>query len=170
MSTTVTFGSLEEKYIGYKGEKIYVFFNSEQISIYPIETHEVNVADFVKNYEEEKSIKKFVSNITDNWEDYETYAYDEYTVDLTYPLYGIKVQFGVTSDHGIIIYNNYAGKVLDNYTQENLVNLEIEIPSYIYFVEEDSVNEYERERYNLLTFNAEDTDYEDFEFWKDLEE
>ena len=55
------------------------------------------------------------------------------------------------------------------YTQEELSKIEIEIPSYIYFVEKDSVDEYERERsYLLQIVYADDGDFEDDEAWKYL--
>ena len=163
---TPTFGSTDDEYIGYKGEKMYVFFNKEQISIYPVENTDSNLSQFIEQYENDGSIKKLVSSATDIWENYEEYYYDEYTVNLTYPLEGIKFQFGITENHGIIIYNNYEGKIFNNYTQEDLNKMEIEIPAYIYFVQEDSVNEYERDRYNYLRSTGEDGDFEDLEEWK----
>jgi len=159
----------EDRYIGYKGSDIYVFFNKDEISIYPIEENLVDkdIATLVKEYEEHKSIKKLISSATDIWENYEEYNYTENVVDLSYPLQGVKFQFGVEDNHGIIIYNNYAGKVLDKYTQEELSKMEIEIPSYIYFVETDSVNEYENAR-NETRYVLESEDEEDFEEWKYL--
>ena len=166
---TPTFGSLEEEYIGYKGQSFYVFFNIDEISIYPVENTDVSISNLLKQYERDNSIKKMVSNATDIWENYENYYYDEYTVDLSYPLQGMKFQFGVTENHGVIIYNNYQGKILDNYTQEDLKNLEIEIPSYVYFVAEDSVNEYERERVGFKkATDIENGDFENLEDWKYL--
>ncbi len=164
-----TFGDIEEGYIGYKGQELYVFFNNEQISIYPVENNNFSdLSQLVKQYESDGSIKKLVSNATDIWENYQEYYYDEYTVNLTYPLAGLKFQFGITENHGIIIYNNFTGKIFDNYTQEELSKAETEIPSYIYFVEEDSVNEYEYERYNFLRSTGEDGDFEDLGEWKYL--
>ena len=164
-----TFGNIQEGYVGYKGQELYVFFNNEQISIYPVESNNSSdLSQLVKQYESDGSIKKLVSNATDIWENYEEYYYDEYTVNLTYPLAGLKFQFGITENHGIIIYNNFTGKIFDNYTQEELSKAETEIPSYIYFVEEDSVNEYEYERYNFLRSTGEDGDFEDLEDWKYL--
>lgn len=164
-----TFGNIEEGYVGYKGQELYVFFNNEQISIYPVESNNSSdLSQLVKQYESDGSIKKLVSNVTDIWENYEEYYYDEYTVNLTYPLAGLKFQFGITENHGIIIYNNFTGKIFDNYTQEELSKAETEIPSYIYFVEEDSVNEYEYERYNFLRSTGEDGDFEDLGEWKYL--
>jgi len=156
-----TFGSLDEDYIGYKGEKFYLFFNSEQISLYPVEDKVSDLSSLIKQYEEDGSIKKMISNATDIWENYYEYYYDEYTVDLSYPLQGIKFEFGLTDNNGIIIYSNFIGRILENYTLEELTDLEIEIPSYIYFVEEDSVNEYERERAYFVTTSVEGGDYQE---------
>lgn len=163
---TPTFGSKETEYIGYKGENLYIFFNGNEISVYPTETSDSNLSELIKQYETDGSIKNMVSSATDIWENYEEYYYDEYTVDLTYPLQGIKFQFGISENHGIIIYSNYAGKIFDNYSQKELSELEVEIPSYIYFVQEDSVNEYERERNNLIKATGENGDFEEEEWWK----
>ncbi len=167
---TATFGSIEEGYIGYKGEKLYIFFNKYDISIYPVADNSSNLSNLIEQYEKDGSIKKMVSNATDIWENYEEYYYDEYTVNLTYPLIGIKFQFGVTEDNGIIIYNNYEGKIFNNYTQEELRKLEnqIEIPSYVYFVQEDSVNEYEKERYNFMRVTEDDEIDDSGDEWKYL--
>ena len=161
-----TFGSADDFYIGYKGEDLYVFFNQNQISIYPVEKEVKSISELIEKYEEDSSIKKLVSGATDIWENYEEYYYNEYVVNLSYPLAGIKFQFGVTENHGIIIYNNFIGKIIENYTQEELSKIEIEIPSYVYFVEGDSVDEYERERNYLIQANSEDGDFEDDEDWK----
>lgn len=163
---TPTFGSRDDVYIGYKGEELYVFFNEDEISIYPVEKEVKTIYPLVQQYEEEGSIKKLVSGATDLWENYESYYYDEYTVNLSYPLAGIKFQFGITENHGIIIYNNYLGEILENYTQEELSQMEIEIPSYIYFVEEDLVDEYESERVYLKQTYGEDGDFEQDDWWK----
>lgn len=163
---TPTFGSLDDFYIGYKEADLYVFFNENQVSIYPVEKEMKSINSLIEKYEEDGSIKKLVSGATDIWENYENYYYDEYVVDLSYPLAGIKFQFGVTENHGIIIYNNFIGEIVENYTQEELSEMEIEIPSYVYFVEKDSVDEYEKERNYLLQANSEDGDFEDDEDWK----
>ena len=163
---TPTFGSRDSVYIGYKGEELYVFFNEDEISIYPVEKEEKSIYPLIQQYEEDGSIKKLVSGATDLWENYESYYYDEYTVNLSYPLAGIKFQFGVTENHGIIIYNNYIGEILENYTQEELSKIEIEIPSYIYFVEKDLVDEYESERVYLKQTYGEDGDFEQDDWWK----
>lgn len=161
-----TFGSADDFYIGYKGEDLYVFFNQNQISIYPVEKEVKSISELIEKYEEDSSIKKLVSGATDIWENYEEYYYNEYVVNLSYPIAGIKFQFGVMENHGIIIYNNFIGKIIENYTQEELSKIEIEIPSYVYFVEGDSVDEYERERNYLIQANSEDGDFEDDEDWK----
>lgn len=161
-----TFGSADDFYIGYKGEDLYVFFNQNQISIYPVEKEVKSISELIEKYEEDSSIKKLVSGATDIWENYEEYYYNEYVVNLSYPIAGIKFQFGAMESHGIIIYNNFIGKIIENYTQEELSKIEIEIPSYVYFVEGDSVDEYERERNYLIQANSEDGDFEDDEDWK----
>lgn len=147
---TPTFGSIEENYIGYKGKECYVFFTENEISVYRNESN-YDTKDFVnilKKYSEGENIKTTISNITDLWMDYEDYYYDEYSIELRYPLRGIKIQLGNGYPQGIIIYNNYVGKIVDNYTQDVLKSVEVEIPNFIYFEAKDLINEYEIERIN----------------------
>lgn len=144
-----TFGNIEEELIGYKGKDIYVFFTPEEISIYEVAKQDEGTVfqDLVAEYQQKRIEKDFVTKVTDIWQDYDNYQYDAYTIDLSYTLRGIKIQYGVTKNHGIIVYQNYTGKILDNKTLEELKNeTEIQIPEFIYFTKEDSVYEKEKER------------------------
>ncbi|MCL2859503.1 MAG: hypothetical protein FWF46_02800 [Oscillospiraceae bacterium] len=159
---TPTFGSEDDMYIGYKGQDIYVFFSDNQgnpqISVYMVEKS-VSSDDFVKlleNFNEDGNIKTMVSTLTDYWPDYDNYYYNANTVDLWYTLKGIKVQFGVTSNQGILVYSNYIGKILQNYTQAELKDMQIQIPYYIFFTSKDSVNEYENTRVQSLNGDVEE--------------
>jgi len=158
-----TFGSVDEHYIGYKGKEIYVFFSEGEVSIYRVQ--DIDKTDFsneIAKYFEEKDVKKFVSNITDIWQDYDMYDYNENMVDLSYTLNGVKIQYGVSERHGITFYNNYTGVVIDGKTCDELVKENIEIPKYIYFINKDSVDEFERNRLStkfMIEYGEEDQIY-----------
>ena len=159
-----TFGSIEEKYIGYKGKEIYLFFTEGQVSIYRVdENKEINLEKEINEYIQEKDLKRFVSNITDTWVDYDRYYYEKNSVDLTYNLKGVRVQYSITERHGITFYNNYVGAVINGKTLEELSKDEnVDIPNFIYFINEDSVNEYEKSRSELylLSIYGEEEDLE----------
>lgn len=140
------FGNVEEGIIGYKGTDIYVFFCYGQISVYRVETYETaELINIIRNFSENRDVKKFVSAITDMWQDYDTYNYDTQFVNLKYSLKGVKVQFNVTSSHGLIVGSNYVGDI------EELEQLKEELGlEEIYFQNIDFVYEAEKERLNNI--------------------
>ena len=143
-----TFGSIEEGLIGYKGSYIYVFFTGTQISVYRNQT-DISTDNFVtllNLFEENEDIKSFVSSLTDVWPDYDLYDYDENYVNLKYTLKGIKIQFNVTEDNGVIVHYNYPGYLRESKKLIDIKNENIELPNWIYFNSIDSVYEYEKER------------------------
>lgn len=102
-----TIKSEDMQIFGYKGNDIYVFFSQNRISIYRVEYYDtLEFEEIVKKYIEDKDVKKFVSSITDIWPDYDEYEYGSEYINLEYSLKGIKIQFNVTKNHGVIIYNN----------------------------------------------------------------
>lgn len=140
-----TFESTEEaNFIGYKGKNIYVFFSEGQVSIYPINDYNISTFEnLIRQFNEDKNVKKFVSSTTSTWQDYNLYNYDENFVNLEYVLKGIKIQFNVTNQHGVIVYNNC------KYISE-IKKLKDEIGiEEIYFINEDAV--YLRELERLTT-------------------
>lgn len=139
-----TFGTIGENVIGYKGTNIYAFFTGREISIYRVENYETEeFIEILKEFGEKRDVKKFVSAITDMWPDYEEYVYGESHVNLIYSLKGIKIQFNITSSHGVIIGSNYAG------SREELKQLKEELGiKEIYFDNTDFVYEKELARVN----------------------
>ena len=104
----------EGSLIGYKGKDIYVFFYNNQISIYRIEqyeTEEIAKAIGEKNVDNSNE-KVFVDTIKSIWKDYDIYDYDENNVKLQYTLKGLVVKYDSTTKKGVIVYNNYKGKLL----------------------------------------------------------
>ena len=108
---TPTFGNEQDIVIGYKGKDIYVFFSKDEISVYRVEKSYdfKEFEDLISRFNENKNVKTFVSGATDIWPDYDLYTYDSDYVNLQYSLKGIKIQFNITKNHGVIIYNNYIG-------------------------------------------------------------
>ena len=139
-----TFGSIEGGLIGYKGNQIYAFFTGYEVSIYRVENDEENnLINILRNFNDSGDVKKFVSAITDMWKDYDLYEYDSNFVDLIYSLKGVKIQFNITSSHGLIVGNNYIGNL------DELVNLKEELGiQEIYFDNTDFVYEAEISRRN----------------------
>ena len=140
-----TFGSIEEKVVGYKSNELYVFFSEYWVSVYRVDNN-YSTSEFeaeIEKYQEEKNLKTYISNITDIWPDYDNYYYDANTVDLSYILKGVKIQYGITGNHGVTFYTNYKGKV-NNKEIEELQ--EEDIPDEVYFENKDSVAEYEMSR------------------------
>ncbi len=113
--------------IGYKGEEIYVFFSEDEVSIYRIDNGE-DMEQFLKIWEsflEEKDIKKFVNAVTDMWTDYSSFLYNTDFVYLEYALKGLAIQFNVSTENGVILYNNFKGSFgegikLSNINSENI--------------------------------------------------
>jgi hypothetical protein len=148
-----TYGTSEYGVFGYKGEKIYVFFStaysSLQISVYRVEDYEKeDFAKLIENYNEEQNVKKFVSSVTDIWRDYSSYEYDTNYVNLQYALKGVAIQFNVTKDHGIIIYENYNGQIAEGKTLEDLKqgstikNVYYKNENSVHICEQDRIEEY----------------------------
>lgn len=100
--------------IGYKGENLYVFFCDNQVSIYRIEQYETNeIAKIIENKSSNNENEKvFVDEIRNAWKDYDIYEFDEDNVKLQYTLKGICIKYDSTTKKGVIVYNNFKGKLL----------------------------------------------------------
>ena len=117
--------------IGYKGEKIYIFFEKDEVSIYRVEDSKneefCNIVQQIKNGED---IRKVASNLTDIWSDYDEYSVSGNQINITYSLRGVKFQYNVSDKQGIILYKNYTGYVENNKTLTEISK--DELPSNIY--------------------------------------
>lgn len=104
----------EGSLIGYKGKDIYAFFYNNQVSIYPVEQYETDeIAKAISEKNVENSNEKvFVDAIKNIWKDYDIYDFDENNVKLQYTLKGLAVKYDSTTKKGVIVYNNYKGKLL----------------------------------------------------------
>lgn len=139
------FGQNNSRVFGYKGEKIYIFFEKNRVSVYPVDQNEKEheLLTIIEEFRESRNVKKFVSAITDIWPDYDKYEYDADYVDLEYTLRGVKFQFNMgQNENGVIFYNNYNGSYIADLRQ-NKNNL----PYYTYFKDENLVYKYEESMY-----------------------
>lgn len=147
-----TITSKYSEVIGYKGEQVYVFFYYGDISVYRVENYESEAfAKLVQGYINGEDVKTFVSGLTDIWPDYDEYEYNEEYVNLIYTLKGIKIQFNVTSNHGVIVYNNYTGEIIENMTIDNIKQEELK--NKVFFVNENTILENEIRRVNYYEPN-----------------
>ena len=147
---TPTFGEENLGLIGYKGEKIYVFFTESKISVYRVEDQYEKLDEFIiliEKFEREKNVKEFVNGITDIWPDYYQYDWDKNYVHLQYTLKGIKIEFNISSNQGITYSSNFTGKIRENLTVQDIQNNIEKLPKYTFFDSEDSVYKLELERY-----------------------
>lgn len=145
-----TVGAKDSGIMGYKGRNIYVFFlmNSE-ISIYRVENNYEDIDEFINMielFEIDRDVKTFVNTITDIWPDWDIYNYGENFVDLRYTLKGVKIQFGLSQNNGIIYDKSFKGKIRDNITIEDIKNDITKLPKFTYFEDKDNIYEIEFDR------------------------
>ena len=100
--------------IGYKGDKIYIFFCDNQVSVYRVEQYETeDIAKVIENKSlNNENEKVFVDEIRKTWKDYDIYEFDDNNVKLQYTLKGLCIKYDSTTKKGVIVYNNYNGKIL----------------------------------------------------------
>lgn len=137
--------------IGYKTKDIYVFFGTKTVSVYRVQKSQDgydSFVDLVQQFRENKSSQQLVAKLTEIWDDYNYFEVEDNYIDIRYALRGVKIQFNVTEEHGIILYNNYIGEI------EKGVNLDeikdrsnYHLPKYTYvYADEDLVLEAEIDR------------------------
>lgn len=103
-----TFKGINDSYIGYKNDNMYVFFTKDTISIIRNETQDMEEFETLLNryINKEIDLKDFMNELTYLWDDYEEYVYDANHIYLNYPLKGIQIEMNEESTLGIKIYNN----------------------------------------------------------------
>lgn len=94
--------------IGYKSDKIYVFFTDNEISIYRRDQSDTD--EFFKLADEYLNSKidllEFMNQLTYMWPDYSEYTYNTTSVFISYPLKGIEIKINYDDTNGILVYNN----------------------------------------------------------------
>lgn len=117
--------------IGYQNNDIYIFFGKDEVSIYRNEKNENE--EFVKlinKLNEETDINKIANELTDIWSDHDEYINEGNAIKITYSLRGVQLTYNTSSKNGIILYNNYVGKIKDNKTLKDISK--DEIPQNVY--------------------------------------
>lgn len=138
--------------MGYKGKNMYVFFYKGQVSIYRVENYNTDsIAKIIQNRPDNlENEKSFVDQIKNEWKDYDIYEYSTDYVKLQYTLKGMCVKYDATTQKGVILYNNYKGKVYGDVTIEGITTSTEDIPKGITICNEDLVFEEEKNRINTL--------------------
>ena len=140
--------------IGYKSKSMYIFFYNNQVSIYRNEEFDTEkIAQLINIYNQDNNIVDFYNKVKEIWNDYDKYNNSKDNILIQYTLKGLSLEFNSSSKNGIIIYNNYKGKVcgdltINDYSQEN------EAFKNIYIENEDLVFKTEMERINTQDSNS----------------
>ena len=154
-----TFDMEDSGVIGYKSDKIYVFFvrqeNGVEISIYDNESG-IDSNEFAKLVEEfgKNSAYNLLENaLLDLWPDPDVYEIDNDYVLMQYSTKGVKIEFNSSNPSGITLYNNYNGNITQDITLKEVLNKEKNLPLNVYYNNEDLVTQAEMRRINRYTID-----------------
>lgn len=140
-----TFESDDKKVIGYKGNRIYVFFTENEISVY--RNLDIDIDDFFKLVDEflaeNIDFLEFMNELTYLWPDYSDYTYNSNSVFLAYPSKGIEIKLNYDDISGILVYNNIKGSLTK-------VSRYLEDTNFVSRLKIDSVFEAEKRRVNKI--------------------
>lgn len=110
LNNTNTFGSLEDKYLGYKESDYYIFFYSDETSIYSYSyAYNEDMEDIIEEYLQTKDLDKFVNRITKRCKTYDYYEYDpeKQNAYILYSNRGLEIDIKNNDPKGIKLYTNY---------------------------------------------------------------
>lgn len=131
--------------IGYKGDRLYVFFTENEISIY--RNLDTDIEDFFKLVDEflNESIDflTFMNQLTYLWPDYSDYIYSSDSVFLAYPSKGIEIKLNYDDISGILVYNNIKSSLTK-------VSRYLENTNFVSRLKIDSIFEAEKRRVNKI--------------------
>lgn len=134
-------GSLAEDYVGYRNDMYYMFFYSDEISLYPY-GYESNkkFEKYLEQYNIDGDLNGFKRLVTNIWDGYFECEYDEenQSLLLTYPTKGVKIEISDNSTKNITFYSNY-------YFSDDLKD-DIKNGYYTLKADEDYLDVVERER------------------------
>ena len=120
---------------GYKTKDFYIFFKKGEISIYRTEEFDQNKnEEFAKIFTDlckTGNYNQFLDKLTDIYPNYSEYSMEDGKIDIKYPLLGFEIKMGYEKQNGLILYNNYKGKVTDSLTIEQIKQSK-ELPKNIY--------------------------------------
>lgn len=137
--------------IGYKSNKIYVFFYENQISVYRVENYNNNdLSQIIQEYNRDGDHKRLIDQMRSTWTDYDVFEYGSDYEKLQYTLRGICIKFDSTTKKGFILYNNYNGAVYGNVSLSEMVETKQQLPENVFVENEDLVFATEKNRVNTL--------------------
>jgi len=146
--------------MGYKTEKFYIFFSEDEISIYPIYTYSTDeIIQIIEKYENTKDINIYLNEIKQKWPDYDVYKVSNNYIILQYTLKGIVFKYDNTSTQGIVLYNNYNGKIDSVHYIQDVEDRIVDLPNGMNFVNYDLVYQEELNRINALDNYSEKGNY-----------
>ncbi len=104
------FGSLKEKYLGYRQQNFYLFFYPDEVSVYSYGYRENDKFEWaLKEYMQDKDLGTFVKRIKEKWKVYDKLEYDEETQSayILISTRGVEIDIKDNDPKGIKLYTNY---------------------------------------------------------------
>ncbi len=143
-----TYGNKDNNLIGYKTDDYYIFFTNNEISVYRVEKYDTaEFAKIVETFLTDKKSTDLASDLAELWPDYDELLGDQDgKIRLKYSLKGIKVQFNVSNEHGIILYDEFVGNITPDISLKQVINKEKELPQYVYIKNTSLIYETEQAR------------------------
>lgn len=136
--------------IGYKSDELYAFFFNGNISIYRVEKlDEEKNEEFAKlnnELNENTNYKEYLNKLTDIYPDFDERIDTQDKIEILYRLKGFKVTFGNNNKNGIVLYDNYSGKITTDISTTDVINGD-KLPKNIYVENSNPIFEYEYNRY-----------------------
>lgn len=121
---TPTFKNDDYNIIGYKSNDIYIFFNENEISVYPIEKYNEEdskkFGTIVSELNKTGDIETFLNKLTDLYPNYELYYRNNNYTNIIYPLKGFEVTLGTSNNNGITIYSNFEGQITEDIAMKDI--------------------------------------------------
>lgn len=140
-----SFEDEDGKIIGYKGNRIYVFFTENEISIY--RNADLDIDDFWELVDEflaqNIDFLEFMNQLTYLWPDYSKYTYSSDSVFISYPSKGIEIKLNYDDISGILVYNNIKSSLTK-------VGRYLEDTNFVSRLKIDSIFEAENRRINSI--------------------
>ena len=106
----VSFGGINEGYLGYRTDNEYVFLYEDEVSIYASQyTERKEFDEYLLEYCKTGDLEKLYNDFSKNWGNYyeNSYAPELQNLKLSYPSRGIEIDIEGNDSRGIKIYNNY---------------------------------------------------------------
>jgi len=138
-----TFGSLNDKYLGYRSNDLYYFFYNDEVSVYGYSYRKnTKFENLLDKYLKDKDLDSFITELSKQMLSYDLESF-EYDADIkkahiVFPTRGIEIDILDNNPNGITLYNNYyfTDKTKE-FVKNGLINFESD---------KDLIEKYEIER------------------------